>query len=231
MTDLRPDGGLGTLDPPPFNELDEQSFAPAALARNAAGLETIIGLLTNAALARVYVYICYWGPVTPTTIQASLDLSKSTTYEYLDRLETLGLVDRDDSTRPQQVTAEPVILVEQAIPLVITPTVIHAFALQEVDDDVAYFVERYGVGKLIAALRGAGLHYAGTRTQRMVGSEIDVRDTEAMLIINALKPVLLVGREHDPYFRYLFPDVHDEMELPDLEAVETTPAHPEQPET
>jgi len=57
------------------------------------------------------VYICYWGPVTPGDVQASLDLSKSTTYEYLDRLETLELVDRDDSTRPQQVTAEPVVLV------------------------------------------------------------------------------------------------------------------------
>lgn len=166
--------------------------------------------------------------VTPTNIQEQLDLSKSTTYEYLDRLETLGLVDRDDSTRPQQVTAEPVSLVEQAIPIVITPTVIHAFALQEVDEDIAYFVERYGVGKLIAALRGAGLHYAGARTQRMVGSEIDVRDTEAMLIIAALKPALLVGREHDPYFRYLFPDVHEEMELPDLEAVETMPTSPGQ---
>jgi len=53
MTDLRPDGGLGTLGPPPLEELDERSLTPTALASNAAGLETIIGLLTNAALARI----------------------------------------------------------------------------------------------------------------------------------------------------------------------------------
>lgn len=224
------DGGLGALDPPPLESLDERTLSPDVLARNAAGLETVITLLTNPALARVYVYACYWGPVTPAEIQDGLSLSKSTTYAYLDRLDTLGLVDRDDSSRPQQVRAEPVILVEEAIPVVITPTVVHAFALGEIDEDVAYFVDRYGVGKLIAALRGAGLHSAGKRTQRMVGSEIDVRDTEAMLIINALEPALIVGREHDPYFDYLFPDVHDEMDLPGLDAVETTPARPPTPD-
>lgn len=60
----------------------------------------------------------------------------------------------------------------------------------------------------------------------MVASDIDVRDSDAMLIVNALVPVLAVGRDHDPYFEYLFPDVHDEMDLPDLDETETTPAEP-----
>jgi len=96
-----------------------------------------------------------------TSGEKRLDLSKSTAYEYVDRLVELGL------------------------------------------------------GKLIAALRGAGLHFAGNTTQRMVASDIDVRETEAMMIIYALKPALAVGREHDPFFEYLFPDVHDEMDLPE----------------
>jgi hypothetical protein len=58
----------------------------------------------------------------------------------------------------------------------------------------------------------------------MVASDIDVRETEAMMIIYALKPALAVGREHDPFFTYLFPDVHENMELPDLDDVADAPA-------
>lgn len=222
--DVRTDGGTDALDGPPLDTLDTAALEPEQLAKNAPGLETVVALLNQPALTRVYVYVCYWGPVTPTDIMDDLELSKSTTYEYVDRLVDYGLVDRDESTRPQQLTADPVILIEQYAPIVITPTVLHAFALQEVDEDVEYFLDRYGVGKLVAALRGAGLHYADKTTQRMVANDIEVRDTEAMMIIAALVPALAVGQEHDPYFEYLFPDVHAEMDLPDLSKRETTPS-------
>jgi hypothetical protein len=91
-------------------------------------------------------------------------------------------------------------------------------------------MDRYGLGKLIAALRGAGLHVAGRTTQRMVATDIDVRETEAMMIIYALTPALAVGREHDPFFEYLFPDVHDEMDLPDLDDVDDAPTHASNPD-
>ncbi|TKX76300.1 hypothetical protein EXE53_32620 [Halorubrum sp. SD626R] len=84
-------------------------------------------------------------------------------------------------------------------------------------------MDRYGIGKLIAALRGAGLHFAGKTTQRMVAADIDVRETEAMMIIYALKPALVVGRDHDPFFEYLFPDVDDDMDLPDLDEISDAP--------
>ena len=229
-TPPRPDGGTSALQTPPRDILNEETLKPEILAENASGLETLVKLLNQPALARVYVYVCYWGPVSPPEAMEDLDLSKSTAYDYIDRLVDLGLVDRDDSTRPQQLTAEPVILVEPYTPIIITPTVLHAFALQEVDEDVEYFLDRYGIGKLVAALRGAGLHHAGNMTQRMVASEIDVRDTEAMIIIYALVPALAVGREHDPYFEYLFPDVHDQMDLPDLDVQETSPAQPDDAE-
>ncbi|TKX48504.1 hypothetical protein EXE41_01060 [Halorubrum sp. SD690R] len=216
---VRSDGGIDALDPPPRDVMDEEALKPETLARNAPRLETVVQLLNNPALARVYVYVCYWGPVAPPEITEALDISKSTTYEYVDQLVDLGLVDRDDSTRPQQLTADPIVIVEQYAPIVITPTVLHALALQEVDEDIEYFIDRYGIGKLIAALRGAGLHFAGKTTQRMVATDIDVRETEAMMIVYALKPALAVGRDHDPFFEYLFPDVADEMDLPDPDGV------------
>jgi len=226
-TPPRSDRGTSALHTPPRDILNEETLKPELLAENAPGLETLVKLLNQPALARVYVYACYWGPVSPPEVMDDLDLSKSTAYDYVDRLVDLGLVERDDSTRPQQLTADPVILVEPYTPIIITPTVLHAFALQEVDEDVEYFLDRYGIGKLVAALRGAGLYHAGNMTQRMVASEIDVRDTEAMMIIHALVPALAVGREQDPYFEYLFPDVHDQMGLPDLDAQETSPAQPD----
>ena len=227
MTDtdrVRPDGGIDTLDPPPRDIMDEETLEPATLAQNAARLETVVQLLNQPALARVYVYVCYWGPVSPPEIIEGLELSKSTTYEYVDQLVDLGLIDRDDSARPQQLTADPIIIVEQYVPIVITPTVLHALALQEVDEDIEYFVDRYGTGKLIAALRGAGLHFAGKTTQRTVAGDIDVRDTEAMMIIHALKPALAAGRTHDPFFEHLFPDVHDQMDLPAVDGGDSAPA-------
>lgn len=220
---VRPDGGIDTSDPPPIDVMDEETLEPKTLAQNAPRLETVVQLLNQPPLARVYVYVCYWGPVSPTEVMDALDLSKSTTYEYVDRLVDLELVDRDDSVRPQQLTADPIVIVEQYAPIVITPTVLHALALQEVDEDVEYFTDRYGIGKLVAGLRGAGLHFAGKTTQRTVASDIDVRDTEAMMIIYALEPVLAVGREHDPFFEHLFPDVADQMELPDLENNDNAP--------
>lgn len=194
---------------------DVDRLAPAQLARAAPHLEAVATLLTQPALARVYVYVCYWGPVDPPTIVDQLDLSKSTAYEYIDRLEARGLVDRDASTRPQQLAAEPVVIIEPNAPLLVTLTVLHGLALQEIDEGVASFIDRHGVGTLIAALRGAGLHAAGKTTQRMVASDIDVRDFEAMLVIEALTPALAAGRQHDPYFDQLFPDVATEMEFPD----------------
>jgi len=51
-----------------------------------------------------------------------------------------------------------------------------------------------------------------------------------MMIIYALKPALAVGREHDPFFEYLFPDVHTEMDLPDLDDIADAPAQSSDPD-
>jgi hypothetical protein len=47
------------------------------------------------------------------------------------------------------------------------------------------------------------------------------------MIVDALEPALVVGREHDPYFTHLFPDVGDEMDLPDGTALEGIPSREE----
>ncbi len=64
---IRSDGGIDALDPPPADIMDEETLDPATLAQNAPRLETVVKLLNQPALARVYVYVCYWGPVSPPT--------------------------------------------------------------------------------------------------------------------------------------------------------------------
>ncbi|GCF15903.1 hypothetical protein Harman_38380 [Haloarcula mannanilytica] len=173
-------------------------------------LATIGRLLDHPELARVYVYICYYGPVTRPEIKAALEIPKTIVYDHVETLETLGIVTLAGE-RPVEVTAEPVRITTDGT--VVTPTILHAVALQEVDEDISYFVERHGVGKLAAAVRQAGLHYAGQITQRMAADPLEISTGEAVSIILALKPALAVGREYDPYFDVIFPEIADDIEF------------------
>ncbi|MEZ3144506.1 hypothetical protein [Halobaculum sp. MBLA0143] len=222
-TDERPPTADGGVDAR-LAGLDAARLDPAAMASQSSGLDGLSTLLDRPSLARVYVYVCYWEPTTvPETVDA-LDLSESTAYEYVDRLVDHGLVTRADAGRPRTLRADPVAVVDPVGPVVVTPTVLHAVALAATDEGLARFHDRHGLGTLVATLRGAGLHYAGETTRRSVAADVGVRPTEAMLVIEALAPVLAVGRERDPYFEALFPDVATAMELPDLTDRATVPA-------
>ncbi|WP_136590921.1 MULTISPECIES: helix-turn-helix domain-containing protein [Salinigranum] len=166
------------------------------------GLLAATTLLQTPRLAREYVYLCYYGPTTIQELINELEVARATAYDDVERLERLGVVDRDESTRPYQLTATPFAFVDGR-DVSITPTLIHAVALTEFDDDAAYFHNRHGVSKLTAAVQTAGKYYAGELTQRMAATEMGVQPAEGMAIIYALRPVLKAGREHDPYFEQL----------------------------
>ena len=173
-------------------------------------LATVGRLLDNPELARVYVYVCYYGPVTRPQIKAALEIPKTTVYDHVETLNALGIITLEGD-RPMDVTADPVRITTDGI--VVTPTILHAVALQEVSEEVAYFVERHGVGKLAAAVRQAGLHYAGQITQRMTADPLAISTGEAISIVHALKPAIVVGREYDPYFDVIFPEIADDIEF------------------
>lgn len=168
-------------------------------------------LLQCPRLARIYVYTCYTGPTTIDTIIEALDLKRATTYEDIEELERLGAVDRDKSTRPHQITAEPFAYVDPE-GIAITPTVLHAVALREIDDDVAYIHNRYGPGTIAAAVRLVAEYYAGKRTKRMVATALEVESVEGMSLVGALERAIAVGTKHDPYFDLVAGDVAPEVE-------------------
>ena len=168
-------------------------------------------LLQRPRLARIYVYTCYTGPTTIDTIIEALDLKRATTYDDIEKLEELGAIQRDDSTRPHQITAEAFAYVDPE-GIAITPTVLHAVALREIDDDVAYIHNRYGPGTIAAAVRLVAEYYAGKRTKRMVATALGIEPVEGMSLVNALERAIAVGSRQDPYFELVAGDVAPEVE-------------------
>jgi hypothetical protein len=176
------------------------------------GLIAATTLLQEPRLARSYIYICYDGPTTIQHLIDELDIARATAYDDVDRLESLGVVTRDESTRPHELTATAFAFIDDS-EVAITPTVLHAVALSEIDDDVAYVRNRYGTTRLVKALRLAGEHFAGSLTQRMVADELGVTAAEGMAIVYALQPALAAGSELDPYFDHLFPEISEEISV------------------
>ncbi len=168
-------------------------------------------LLQRPRLARIYVYTCYTGPTTIDAIIEALDLKRATTYDDIEKLEEIDAIQRDDSTRPHQITAEAFAYVDPE-GIAITPTVLHAVALREIDDDVAYVHNRYGPGTVAAAVRLVAEYYAGKRTKRMVATALGTEPVEGMILVNALERAIAVGSRRDPYFDLVAGDVAPEVE-------------------
>lgn len=168
-------------------------------------------LLQRPRLARIYVYTCYTGPTTIDIIIDTLNLKRATTYDDIEKLEEINAIQRDDSTRPHQITAEAFAYVDPE-GIAITPTVLHAVALQEIDDDIAYIHNRYGSGTIAAAVRLVAEYYAGKRTKRMVATALGIEPVEGMTLVTALERAIAVGSRQDPYFELVAGDVEPEVE-------------------
>lgn len=168
-------------------------------------------LLQRPRLARIYVYTCYTGPTTIDIIIDTLNLKRATTYDDIEKLEEISAIQRDDSTRPHQITAEAFAYVDPE-GIAITPTVLHAVALQEIDDDIAYIHNRYGSGTIAAAVRLVAEYYAGKRTKRMVATALGIEPVEGMTLVTALERAIAVGSRQDPYFELVAGGVEPEVE-------------------
>lgn len=184
------------------------------------GMLVATRLLQHPRLARSYVYTTYYGPVTIQDLIENLDIPRATAYDDVETLESMDIVARDTSSRPHELTGIAFAFSDEES-VVITPTVLHAVALSQIDEEVDAFRNRYGVTTLVHAVRAAGEYYAGQLTQRMVATELDVAPAEGMAIVTALGPALAAGKQHDPYFDRLFPDLHDEI---GVDAAPDTPA-------
>lgn len=154
-------------------------------------LQTVVDLLETPALARMYAHILQHGPVTVSEMVDELDVPQGTAYDYVQKLEAVGLAEKARDQRPYEYDAEPVSLTlsTDGETQTITPAVIAAVARRDKDDDVDVYIERHGLDGLADALEYAYEYVDGTVNHRIAARELDISPLEAEIILQALEPV------------------------------------------
>ncbi|MFC5973709.1 helix-turn-helix domain-containing protein [Halomarina salina] len=154
-------------------------------------LQTVADLLDSPALARLYAHILQYGPITVSEIVDTLDIPQGTAYDYVQNLETAGLVEKSREQRPYEYDAEAIALTlsTDGETQTITPALIAAVARRDEDEDIDVYIERHGLDGLAAALEYAYEYIDGTVNHRIAARELDLSPLEAEIILQALEPV------------------------------------------
>lgn len=165
------------------------------------GLLSVARLLEEPRLARLYTFVLREGSVTIDDIAEGIDIPRTTAYSDTGTLVELGVLDRDDSQKTHRFTASPVHLTADldGNEYTVTPTLIAAVGRSETDQDLDLLVDRYGLGKLAAALTYAVPYADGEMSERVVARELDVQVAFGIAVLQALREVLAEMQPHDPY--------------------------------
>jgi len=154
-------------------------------------LQTVVDLLKTPALARLYAHILQHGPVTVSEMVEELDIPQGTAYDYVQNLETTGLVEKTYEQRPYEYDAESIALTlsTDGETQTITPAFIAAVARRDKDEDIDIYIERHGLDGLAVALEYAYEYVEGTVNHRIAARELDLSPLEAEIILQSLEPV------------------------------------------
>lgn len=155
-------------------------------------LKAVVDLIETPALARVYAHILQSGPVTVAAIVDDLAVPQGSAYEYVDRLESAGLIANVRNQRPAAYDGDPLSLTlsTDGETRTITPVLIAAVARRAEDQDIDVFIERHGIDGLAVALEYAYQYVEGTVNHRIAARELDISPLEAEIILQALEPVV-----------------------------------------
>jgi hypothetical protein len=167
-------------------------------------LFSLVELLREPRLAQLYTYFLQQGPITVEQSIEELGMARSTAYKDVNRLAELGVLTKNKTVEPIEVSVDPVHLRVQTEhgEYEVSPVLIDAVGQthQRENEDIATFVERNGLATLAAAIDYAAANYSGEITQRMAARELDIHPVEGITIITALRTVLADAVEYDPYF-------------------------------
>lgn len=166
------------------------------------GFMSIAQLLEEPRLARLYTYVLRTGEVTIDEIAADLDTPRTTAYSDTATLVDLGALERDDEQKTHTYTAVPLALTAnlEGDEYTITPTFIEAFGRTPRAQDLEFLIDKYGIGKLAAALTYAVPYVEGTMSERVAARELNLQPAVGIAVLQALREVILEMRAHDPYF-------------------------------
>ena len=120
-----------------------------------------------------------------------LDIPQGTAYDYVQNLETTGLVEKTHEQRPYEYGAESIALTlsTDGETQTITPAFIAAVARRDKDEDIDIYIERHGLDGLAVALEYAYEYVEGTVNHRIAARELDLSPLEAEIILQSLEPV------------------------------------------
>ena len=160
-------------------------------------LQTVVDLLDTPTLARLYAYVLDNGPVTVADVVADQDIPQGTAYDYVEKLETAGFIEKVREQRPYEYDAEPISLTLSADgeSRTITPALIAAVARREEDRDIDVYIDKYGIDGLAIAIEYAFEYVEGSVNHRIAARELDLSPLEAEIILQALEPV---AEAHEP---------------------------------
>lgn len=166
------------------------------------GFMSVAHLLEEPRLARLYTFILREGEVTIDDTVAELGMPRTTAYSDTGTLVELGVLVRDEEKKTHTYQAVPITLSADidGDEYTITPTLIDAFGRTPQDQDLGLLLERYGLGKLAAALTYAIPYAEGEMSERVAARELDLQYAFAIAVLHALREVVLDMRTHDPYF-------------------------------
>ena len=166
------------------------------------GFMSVAQLLEEPRLARLYTFILREGEVTIDDIADQLEMPRSTAYSDTSTLVDLGVLTRDEEQKTHTYATVPITLTANldGDEYTITPTFIEAFGRAPRDQDLDLLFERYGLGKLAAALTYAIPYTEGKMSERVAARELELQSAFAIAVLQALREVVLDMEEHDPYF-------------------------------
>ena len=176
-----------------------QAAGPPERAVN--GLLSVAQLLKEPRLARLYTFVLQEGEVTIDEIVDQLAVPRTTAYSDASTLVELGVVTRDEGQKTHTYTAIPILLTVNldGDEYTVTPTLIAAYGRSPQDQDLDLLIERYGLGKLAAALTYALPYAEGNLSERIAARELDLQYAFAIAVLHALREVVLGMESTDPY--------------------------------
>ncbi|AEH39273.1 DUF7437 domain-containing protein [Halopiger xanaduensis] len=166
------------------------------------GLLSVAQLLEEPRLARLYTFILREGEITIDDIVAKLDMPRTTAYSDTSTLVELGVLTRDEEQKTHTYSAVPITLTANldGNEYTVTPTLIEAFGRAPRDQDLDLLLEKYGLGKLAAALTYAIPYTEGELSERVAARELDFQYAFGVAVLQALRDVVLDMKSIDPYF-------------------------------
>lgn len=174
------------------------------------GLLSIAQLLEEPRLARLYTFILQEGEITIDDITSELEVPRTTAYSDTGTLVELDVLARDDDQKTHTYSAVPITLTAtlDGNAYTVTPTLIAAFGRSPHDQDLDLLIEKYGLGKLAAALTYAIPYVNGEMSERIAARELDLQYAFGIAVLQALRDIIHEMESVDPYFEEI-QDAHE----------------------